>query len=670
MSKKITDNDIKLICECLKNWDTVPVKYKDLIFWKEIEKKEYELKYWVKEKEEDIIANTYASPLQKIKTFHPDEVIEHQDFIREAETKEKFKLWYNKLIFWDNLQVLKTLLTDSLLQKQIKENWWIKLIYIDPPFATKSDFASWQWEKAYTDKVAWAEFVEFIRKRLVLMRELLANDGSIYVHLDDKKCHYIKIVLDEIFWENNFQNEIIWHYKSFHWQVRKYFPKKHDILYFYKKSDHNLFHLERNKDVKIEEMSDYKNWWKYIVNWNEIRWDYMPKDVRFKRNIDKWLKNNPWKVPWKKDVIYIFQSQAYDDVWNINYLDPKDKKERVWYPTQKPEALLERIIKASSNEWDIVLDAFSWSWTTVAVAEKLWRKWIGIDWGKLSIYTIQNRLMNLKEEIWNKWKELKPKPFAVYNAWLYDFQILKNLDWKTFVWFTLSLFQCKQEEHKIDWIKFDWYLNLNHVQVFDYNHGREWIVLDRGYLENIDEKIWSKVWKRVYIIAPATKIDGIFEDVVNINWREYFLLRVPYSIIKELYTKEFEKIKQPTSEDDVNNTVEAVGFDFIRIPKVKVDYKLFKDKAQIKINTFESKVISNKKLDYKNLETLSTVIIDYEYNWKYINFEEVIFADNIRKNDYIIELDKDRLKDNCMIIYIDIFWNEKKEIITLDNFKK
>jgi site-specific DNA-methyltransferase (adenine-specific)/adenine-specific DNA-methyltransferase len=417
-------------------------------------------------------------------------------------------------------------------------------------------------------------------------------------------------------------------------------------------------------------MSDYKNWWKYIVNWNEIRWDYMPKDVRFKRNIDKWLKNNPWKVPWKKDVIYIFQSQAYDDVWNINYLDPKDKKERVWYPTQKPEALLERIIKASSNEWDIVLDAFSWSWTTVAVAEKLWRKWIGIDWGKLSIYTIQNRLMNLKEEIWNKWKELKPKPFAVYNAWLYDFQILKNLDWKTFVWFTLSLFQCKQEEHKIDWIKFDWYLNLNHVQVFDYNHGREWIVLDRGYLENIDEKIWSKVWKRVYIIAPATKIDGIFEDVVNINWREYFLLRVPYSIIKELYTKEFEKIKQPTSEDDVNNTVEAVGFDFIRIPKVKVDYKLFKDKAQIKINTFESKVISNKKLDYKNLETLSTVIIDYEYNWKYINFEEVIFADNIRKNDYIIELDKDRLKDNCMIIYIDIFWNEKKEIITLDNFKK
>ena len=210
---------------------------------------------------------------------------------------------------------------------------------------------------------------------------------------------------------------------------------------------------------------------------------------------------------------------------------------------------------------------------------------------------------------------------------------------------------------------------MQSVQVFDYNHGREWIVLDRSYLENLDEKIWAKIWKRIYIIAPATKIDWIMEDVVNINWREYFLLRVPYSIIKELYTKEFEKIKQPTSEDDVNNTVEAVWFDFIRVPKVKVDYNLNWDKAEIKINTFESKVISKKKLDYKNLETLSTVIIDYEYNWEYLSFEEVLFADIIRKNDYIIEIDKTRLKEKCMIVYIDIFWNEKKEIITLRNFK-
>jgi len=174
--KKIIESDIKYICDRLKNWETIPVKYKEAIFWKEIEKKEYELKYSVKEREEDIIANTYASPLQKVKTFHSDEIIEHNNFIREPETKYKFKGWYNKLIFWDNLQVLKELLTNELLQKQIQENWWIKLIYIDPPFATKSDFSAWQGEKAYSDKVAWAEFIEFIRKRLVLMKELLADD--------------------------------------------------------------------------------------------------------------------------------------------------------------------------------------------------------------------------------------------------------------------------------------------------------------------------------------------------------------------------------------------------------------------------------------------------------------------------------------------------------------
>ena len=103
-------------------------------------------------------------------------------------TKSHLKIkdweWDNKLIFWDNLWILKTLCNDEILQKQIQDNWGVKLIYIDPPFATKSDFKSWAWEKAYWDKVAWSEFIEFIRKRLVLLRSLLADNGSIYVHLD------------------------------------------------------------------------------------------------------------------------------------------------------------------------------------------------------------------------------------------------------------------------------------------------------------------------------------------------------------------------------------------------------------------------------------------------------------------------------------------------------
>lgn len=636
--KQFSEQEISYVCDILKRWEQLPIKYKELLFWKEIEKKEYELKYAWKEREEDILASTYASPLQKVKTFDEDKIIDHKKYVRNSDTKKDFTWrWWNKLIFWDNLQVMKELLTDTWLQKQIKDNWGIKLIYIDPPFATKSDFAQWKWEKAYSDKIAWAEFIEFLRKRLVLMKELLADDWSIYIHLDDKKSHYIKVILDEVFWEANFRRAITWNTMLTTIWIQGLGNNRiysSNTIFYYVKSQNFIFNKERRITPKVSVNANWKAFW----NWLNDEWKTMP------------ITNIRDDMPW---------------LWSSSMVNKQSLK----YPTQKPEALLERIINASSNPWDIILDAFAGSWTTLVVAEKLWRKWIGIDGWKLSIYTIQNRMMNLKKEIWNQWENLKPKPFAVYNAWLYDFWILKNLDRETYTRFVLSLFQCKQDVHKIDWIKFDGYLNSCHVQVFDYNHWREWISLDRWYLENIDEKIWDKLWKRIFVIAPATRIDWILEDVVNINWREYFLLRVPYSIIKELYSKDFEKIKQPKSEDDVNNILEAVWFDFIRIPAVNVSYYEEWNKACIKINTFESKVISNKKLDYKNLETLSTVIIDYEYNGEYVNFEEVLFANEIEKNWYVIELDKKRLDKECMIIYIDIFWNEKKEIITIDNFK-
>lgn len=663
---KITDNDIKIIIDSIKKGESLPAKYKEALFWKEIEKKEYELRYAWKDREEDIVANTYTAPLQKVKTFHPDEVIEHKDFIRESETKVKFDGWYNKLIFWDNLQVLKTLLTDELLQKQIRENGGIKLIYIDPPFATKQDFQAWKWEKAYTDKIAWSEFIEFIRKRLLLMRELLADDGSIYVHLDWKKAHYIKLILDEIFWESNFRNDIVWEYQWSWVEPEKYFPHRYQTIFFYSKNKE--FYFKRNYEDDINSSVNFNRWYEYI-EWNKIFAKNAPfHDARFSTYVEKFKKEYKRDPKWN-DIIIDFTWSVQGDVWYIKTVDPKSP-EKIAYPTQKPELLLQRIIEASSVKWDIVLDAFSWSGTTLAVAEKLWRKWIGIDGWKLAIYTIQNRLMNLKADIWNKWKLLAPKPFAVYNAGLYDFQILKNLDWDTYIWFTLSLFQCKQERHVIDGIPFDGYLNLYHVQVFDYNHGRQGIVLDKGYIENIDMKIGDKIGWKMYIIVPATKIDGILEDVIYMNGREYWLLRVPYSIIKELYTKEFSKIKQPTSEDDVNNTIEAVWFDFIRIPTVQVEYSSEWWSADIKILKFESKIISSKDLEYKNLESLSMIIIDYNYNWKYVNFEKVFFADEIKKNDYTISLDPKKLKDEAMIIYIDIFGNEKKEKITISNFHK
>ena len=643
MSNPLSEEEIIYICDLIKKWEKLPVQYKELFFGKETEKKEYELKYSWKDRYEDIIAETYACPFQKVKTFESNKVVDHKNFIREPETKAQFQNgWYNKLIFGDNIQVLKNLLTDSLLQKQIKENGGIKLIYIDPPFATKQDFQAGKGEKAYSDKIAGAEFIEFIRKRLILMRELLADNWIICVHLDYKKSHYIKIILDEIFWEHNFRNEIIWRYFMW-WKAKKFFARKHDNIFIYSKSD--------NYNIEV--------WYRERIL------PYKPNLIDENSSIKEFL----WMEKKTKEERVFFTSEVKeDDVWEIWWVFNM-AWEYIDYPTQKPETLLEKIINSTTQPWEIVLDAFAGSGTTIAVAEKLNRKWIGVDCGKLAIYTIQKRLLNLKKEIGNKGEKLIPKPFAVYNAGLYDFKVLSNLDWKTYKWFVLALFQCKQEEHKIQWVLLDGYFWLDHVQVFDFNHGRKGISMDYEYLKNLDEKIWDKVGDTCYVIAPASQVDFL-ETVVNLGKRSYYILRVPYSIINELYKKDFEKLKQPTSEDDVNNTVDSVGFDFIQSPKVEVSYTASKDDAFIKLITFESKIISKKPLEYVNLETLSMVIIDYDYTSEIIDFEKVIFADEIRKNEYVITLDKARLKNDCMIIWIDIFGNEKREIINENTFIK
>jgi site-specific DNA-methyltransferase (adenine-specific)/adenine-specific DNA-methyltransferase len=123
---------------------------------------------------------------------------------------------------------------------------------------------------------------------------------------------------------------------------------------------------------------------------------------------------------------------------------------------------------------------------------------------------------------------------------------------------------------------------------------------------------------------------------------------------------------QPISEDDVNNTVDSVWFDFIQIPTVELEYN--KSDYSITIKTFKSKTISKKPIQMENLESLAMVIVDYEYNWEYINYEEVLYAKDLKKQDYKFKLDKNRLNEDCMIIYIDIFWNEKREIINKNSF--
>lgn len=629
--RKLSEQEIERIVGLLKEGKPLPEDYKTTLF---DTKKEYELIYADKEREEDILADTMAVPLQMVKTFR---------------NGKNGNGWTNMLIFGDNLQVLKTLL--QMKQQGNLKNAdgtpGVRLVYLDPPFATRQEFRGSQDQKAYQDKIAGAHFLEFLRKRLIFLREILSDDGSIYVHLDWKKGHYVKTIMDEVCGEKNFINELIWHYYNIAPSSKRFFAKNHELIFWYAKDNT-----------------------KQIFNLEELRIPYEKGSAYGQRG-------------WSKDSKYIPnpKGKLMDDVWRIPAINNM-AIERTGYPTQKPEALLYLIIKASSNVGDLVLDCFTGSGTTQAVAEKSGRRWIGVDCGKLAIYTMQKRLLNIAESkaLKNpKNKYGKPcKPFTLYNAGLYDYKMIKELPWEQYRDFALKLFQCRDKKHEISKIELDGYMGADSVMVFNYQKYRN-AVLDRGFINDLYKHLGDKIGRRFFIIAPAASVQFL-EDYIEKGRTKYFILRIPYSIIEEIHNQGFAKIKQPVSEMDVNDTVDAVGFDFIQVPKVGCKYfidkpqkaDLFNQKTRecvIKVEAFESKVISRKPLEFANLETLSMIMLDYDFDGEVFNLDEVFYAEELKKNDYEVRFAEDKVKGQVMIIYIDIFGNEKREVKTLSDFR-
>jgi site-specific DNA-methyltransferase (adenine-specific)/adenine-specific DNA-methyltransferase len=328
-----------------------------------------------------------------------------------------------------------------------------------------------------------------------------------------------------------------------------------------------------------------------------------------------------------------------------------------------------------------VLDCFAGSGTTLAVAEKLGRRWIGVDCGKLAIYTMQKRFLNIavSKDIENPNKKFgKPcQPFTLYNAGLYDYKMIKELPWEQYRDFALKLFQCRDERHEISKIELDGRLGADSVLVFNYQKHKN-AVMDRGFIDDLHRHLGEKIGRRFFIIAPAASVQFL-EDYMEKGRMKYFVLRIPYSIIEEIHNRGFTKIKQPVSEMDVNDTVDAVGFDFIQVPTVECKYLLDKPKkidllnqntkeCVIKIERFESKVISRKPLEFANLETLSTVMLDYDFDGEVFDLDEVFYAEDLKKNGYEVRFAQDKVKGQIMVIYIDIFGNEKREVKTLSNF--
>lgn len=602
------------------------------------EKREYELVYHGKETEGDILANTLAVPLQPVRTFG-----------------KKGKDWHNMLIFGDNLQVMKTLLEMKREGKLCNEDSTpgVRLIYIDPPFASKKEFRGSQDQKAYQDKIAGAQFIEFLRKRLIFLRELLTDDGSIYVHLDTKKGHYIKLLMDEIFGEQNFRTEIVWYYRKYQMRAMRVFANNSERILWYVKS-------------------------------SQSNYQYNPLTVPLDR--PKYLKRKKWDKDLARivnvrdeegNLIYDgYTDEKVDDVWDLPFMGATSP-ERTGYPTQKPETIIDQAIRAASNPGDIVLDAFAGSGTSQAVAEKLNRRWIGIDCGKLATYTIQKRMLNLKKGIGNKGSKLIPKPFTLYNAGLYDFSKLKELSWDSWRFFALQLFQCRDESHSIGGIKLDGYLKGASVLVF--NHMKEpGVRIDEETVASLHEALGSRVGNKLFIVAPALTFD-FQQDYIDLGGVRYYALRIPYSIIHELHRREFTALKQPSDEMAVNDTVEAVGFDFIRTPELKYKAGLERKKDEqfehgfIKITTFKSEaVVREPYRKKKNLETLAMVMLDYNYDEQsqVSGLNDIFYADAIEKDGWKVRFSTENLGKKIMAVFIDIYGNEARVLMAVEEFRK
>lgn len=602
------------------------------------EKREYELVYHGKDREEDIIADTLAVPLQPARTFG-----------RNGDD------WHNMLIFGDNLQAMKTL---SELKKEGKlcnadGSTGARLIYIDPPFATKQEFKGTEDQKAYQDKVIGAEFLEFLRKRLTFLRELLSEDGSIYVHCDWKKSHYMRVLLDDIFGENRFVNEVIWYYTNKYGANSAAFDSFHNTLFRFRRGDKFVYNRIR---IPVKEARRQP-----LRAWN--------KDL----NKNEWLKDKKGNYLYKDSV-----EKDAGDVWELPVINPM-AEERLGYPTQKPESLLDWIIRSSSKEGDLVLDAFAGSGTTLAVAEKIGRRWIGIDCGKLAIYTIQKRMLNLRREIGNKGSKVEAKPFTLYNAGLYDFSKLKELAWQDWRFFALQLFQCRDDRHRINGIDFDGYRQGASVMVFNHMEAKHKDArITEDTIQEIHEAVGSRVGKKVFIIAPALAFD-FQQDYLDFDKVRYYALRIPYSIIHELHRREFTALKQPSDEMAVNDTVEAVGFDFIRTPELKYKTGVEKPKGElseylfIKIETFKSDAVVREPFKKKgNLETLSMVMLDFDYDdkAKIFDLDEVYYADAIEKEGWKVRSRTDQLGKKMMVVFLDIYGNEARVLIDAAEFGK
>lgn len=361
------------------------------------------------------------------------------------ENQRKDQELENRLYFGDNLPILASLFNDTTVRGQVR------LIYIDPPFATNSIFQSRAQMNAYSDLLKGSHYIEFLRKRLIFLRELLAEDGSIYVHLDENMAFQIKIIMDEVFGSRNFRNWITRKKCNPKNYTRKTYGNISDFILFYTKSDNYVWNRPLDQWTEERALKEYE----YVEKDTGRRYKKVPLHAPGVRNGETgkpWRGMNPppgkhWQFPpktleemdargeiyWSSNgnprrKIYLDESNgiAVQDIW-LEFRDAHNQNIKITgYPTEKNPGLLTRIIQASSNPSDLVLDCFCGSGTTLAVASQLERRWIGIDNSPEAISTILRRfatgcermgdfVSQNKSQLSNQ-SDQEPQQLSLFNA--------------------------------------------------------------------------------------------------------------------------------------------------------------------------------------------------------------------------------------------------------------
>ena len=458
---RLTDNEIRDITKYLEAGKPLPDAYRFLLFE---EKREVELVWNGKSNE---ICNVVL-PFQVIEQVDEPrsekEVKLQTSFFDIDQRGRQISDWTNKLIWGDNKLILSSL-KNGPLRQEIEAQGGLKLIYIDPPFDVGADFSmnieigdeeftkepSVLEELAYRD--TWGKgadsFIAMIHERLLLMKDLLSPDGSIFVHCDTRVNSYIRLVLEEIFGNDNFHNEIIWQRSSSGKTISKNLSRDTDTVFWYSKSDNYIlnpvYQPLSETTIAMYNMDDNDGRGKYRLyplqktgspgpqttyDYEDNRgkiWKCPKKGWRMKFEKLKALENDDRlyfegntlaeKAYWnERENEGRLANNLWNDISNLQGSTP----EILGYPTQKPEKLLERIVNMTSNKDDLIADFFCGSGTTLAVAEKLGRKWIGSDLGKFSIHTTRKRMIGVQRELKKAGKDYRA--FEILNLGKYERQ--------------------------------------------------------------------------------------------------------------------------------------------------------------------------------------------------------------------------------------------------------